>query len=478
MSTGPLPQDPSTGRAADTSPSGAHQPPPGARFMNIVRWVLFGGLTLLALVSLASFIAWKVGQGRTSSTAAASGAALYHCPMHPSYTSKQPGDCPICNMRLEPVHAAATAADHAAGDVPGLATVQIPEERLQLIGVRLARAERGSPGSGAALVGFVTPDETRIKRVQLRVAGWVQDVTMSSTGEHVRAGQPMLSLYSPELYPSEREYLIAGEGAGGNAHDAGAHESSRERLRLLGVPDAEVERLERERKPSSRLSLRSPVTGTVLERNVVEGQYVGADTPLYTVADLSRVWVLVDLYEMDLGRVRAGDRARFTADGVPGREFTGRIDFVYPTVSSETRTLKARLVLDNHAGLLRPGMYGQVHVAARANLGAAALVVPTEAVVNTGEISYVFLARGGGRFEPRRVYTGSGDGSRITVLSGLAEGDTVVASASFLIDSESRLKAAIAGATTAPGQPRGTVPTRRVAIPPVTPGHESHGAPR
>jgi Cu(I)/Ag(I) efflux system membrane fusion protein len=371
-------------------------------------------------------------------------------------------------MKLEPVHAATTTADHAAGDVPGLSTVQIPEERLQLIGVRLARVERGSPGSGAALVGFVTPDETRIKRVQLRVAGWVQDVAMSSTGEHVRAGQPMLSLYSPELYQSEREYLIAsGEGAGGaGAHDAGAHQASRERLRLLGVPDAEVERLERERTPSSRLSLRSPVTGTVLERNVVEGQYVGADTPLYTIADLSRVWVLMDLYEMDLGRVRAGDRARFTADGVPGREFTGRIDFVYPTVSSETRTLKARLVLDNRAGLLRPGMYGQVEVASRAATGAAALVVPAEAVVHTGEISYVFLARGEGRFEPRRVFTGQGDGARMTVLSGLAEGDTVVASASFLIDSESRLKAAIAGATTAPGTPRKGAPT----------AHGSHGS--
>jgi membrane fusion protein, copper/silver efflux system len=153
--------------------------------------------------------------------------------------------------------------------------------------------------------------------------------------------------------------------------------------------------------------------------------------------------VMVDLYEMDLARVHVGDRARFTADGLPGRVFEAAIDFVYPTISSETRTLKARLVLDNAQGLLRPGMYGQVEVAGRR--GASSLVVPSEAVVNTGEYSYVFLARDGGRFDPRRVWTGPGDGDRTVVLKGLAEGDTVVASASFLIDSESRLKAAIAG---------------------------------
>jgi len=185
------------------------------------------------------------------------------------------------------------------------------------------------------------------------------------------------------------------------------------------------------------------VTGTVLERNLVEGQYVGADTPLFTVADLSHVWVLVDLYEMDMGRVRVGDRARFVADGLPGRTFDGAIDFIYPTVSNETRTLKARMSLANADGALRPGMYGQADVASHA--GVPPLVVPSEAVVNTGEVSYVFLARAGGTFEPRRVWTGKDDGDRVVVLSGLADGDTVVASASFLIDSESRLKAAIAG---------------------------------
>ena len=430
----------------DKTPHAVHEPPPGASFMNTVRWVLFGGLLLLAIVSVGSFIAYKMSEGRgPARSKQVAGATIYRCPMHPNYTSDKPGECPICGMNLEQVELTETAT-HAGhdGGVPGLTTVQIPSARTQLIGVRLARAERGGLGEGAPLVGFVSPDETRLRRVQLRVSGWVQNVTMNRTGERVTAGQPMLSIYSPELYQSEQEYLIAmGDGAGVMGHDAGAHDSSRERLRLLGVPDEEVARLERERKPSSKLALRSPVTGTVLERNVVEGQFISADTPLFTVADLSRVWVLVDLYEMDLGRVRVGDRVRFTVDGLPGREFTAAIEFVYPTVSSETRTLKARLSLANPDGLLKPGMYGQVDVAS--HRGGSALIVPSEAVVNTGEYSYVFLARGDGHFEPRRVWTGRGDGDRVTILKGLAEGDTVVASASFLIDSESRLKAAIAG---------------------------------
>jgi Cu(I)/Ag(I) efflux system membrane fusion protein len=435
---------PTSGPGGKPGPS-VHEPPPGAAFMNLVRWVLFGGLTLLALGSIASFVAWRVQSGRPSSASAH--VALYHCPMHPSYTSDKPGDCPICNMKLEPVPTSATTHTGHAGDVPGLAPVQIASTRTQLIGVRTARVTRGSLGDGSPLVGFVAPDESRLRRVQLRVAGWVKDVQVNRTGEVVTAGQPMLSIYSPELYQTEQEYLIT-MGAGASepskpSHEAGAHQSARARLKLLGVPDEELARLDREHTPSSQIALRSPVTGTVLERNVVEGQYVGADTPLMTVADLSRVWVLVDLYEMDLGRVKLGDRARFTADGLPGRTFEADIDFIYPTVSSETRTLKARLSLANPDGVLRPGMYGQVDVSSRR--GASSLVVPAEAVVNTGEISYVFLARGEGHFEPRRVWTGTSDGDHVTVLKGLAEGDTVVSSASFLIDSESRLKAAIAG---------------------------------
>ena len=432
----------------------SHTPPPGAGAMNVARWVLFGGLLLLAVASVGSYVLSLRSPAGASRTQA---QARYYCPMHPTYTSDRPGECPICSMTLEPIPAGGVGGGPtgADGDVPGLTTVHLSPERVQLIGVRTAVVERRPIGARLDLVGFVTPDESRLRRVQIRAAGWVQDLFVSRTGETVRTGQPLLTLYSPELYQSEQEYLIEARAQAlaprdsgatasmpGMSHDAGGAASALTRLTLLGVPSEEIARLSRVPVAIPRLTLRATVNGTVLERNVTQGQYVAADVPLYTIADLSRVWVLADLYEMDFASVRAGDRATFTADALPGRELSGRIEFVYPTVSTETRTLKVRLALDNADGTLRPGMYGRVRVAGR---GGAALTVPGEAVVNTGEHRYVFLARSDGHFEPRMVWTGVQDGDRVQILKGLAVGDTVVASASFLIDSESRLKAAIAG---------------------------------
>ena len=436
-------------RPPEANAPGSHQPPPGAALMNVVRWVLFGFLLLLAGISVTSYVLSR--RAGPPAKQAAAKKIVYQCPMHPSYTSDKPGECPICGMTLEPVtvgggHAAAAQQE---GDVPGLTSVTISPERIQTSGVRTAIVRRSSLGGQLELVGFVTPDESRIKRVQIRTSGWIRQLYVNQTGAPVRVGQPLLSIYSPELFQTEQEFLIErGAPADSMMMPAGASHAAAERLSLLGVPEAEIRRLEKEGSPSTQLVLRSPVNGTVLERGVVEGQYVGADTPLLTVADLSRIWVMADLYEMDFTRVRVGDRAIFRADALPGRSFAGRVEFVYPTVSNETRTLKARLVLDNTAGVLRPGMYGRVTVSGR---GGAALSVPSEAVVNTGEHSYVFLAHAGGRFEPRMVWTGLPEGDRVQVLRGVAEGDTVVSSASFLIDSESRLKAEVAGMGAQPG---------------------------
>lgn len=426
-------------------------PPRGARTMNMLRWALFAGLLVLAAVSIGSYV---VSMRQASSSSGAARQAKFYCPMHPTYTSDQPGECPICSMTLEPIPTGGIATDDSAsaGDVPGLTSVHISPERIQMIGVRTAIVEQRPVGARLDLVGFVTPDESRLHRVQIRVAGWVQELFVNRTGETLKAGQPLLALYSPELYQSEQEYLIearaqvqsdtARAGMAAMDHDAGGAAAALTRLTLLGVPQEEIQRLRRVPVALPRLTLRSTVNGTVLERNVTQGQYVSADTPLFTLADLSRVWVLADLYEMDFGRVRTNDRATFTADALPGRELSGRIEFIYPTVSSETRTLKIRLSLENTDGVLKPGMYGRVRVVGR---GGSALVVPGESVVNTGEHQYVFLARSDGHFEPRMVWTGTQDGDRVQILKGLAVGDTVVSSASFLIDSESRLRAAIAG---------------------------------
>lgn len=440
-----------SGPVPPAEPPPVHTPPRGAHAMNVLRWVLFGGLLLLAVVSVGSYVVWR----QQTATSGVRKEARYYCPMHPTYTSDRKGECPICGMTLEPIPpggvGAASTAD--AGDVPGLTSVHISPERVQTIGVRTAIVEKRPVGGSLDLVGFVTPDESRLKRVQIRVAGWIQELFVNRTGETVTVGQPLLTIYSPELYQSEQEYLIEARARAesdtattgshaGLAHDADGAASALTRLKLLGIPDEEIQRLSRVPVAIPRLTLRSSVNGTVLERNVTQGQYVTADVPLFTIADLSRVWVLADLYEMDIGRVRVGDRTAFTVDAFPGRQFAGRIEFIYPTVSSETRTLKVRVSLDNSGAVLKPGMYGRVRVAGR---GGSALVVPGEAVVNTGEHKYVFLARADGHFEPRMVWTGVQDGDRVQILKGLAAGDTVVTSASFLIDSESRLKAAIAG---------------------------------
>jgi len=435
-------------------PGALHEAPRGARAMNALRWVLFAGLLALAAVSVAT---WAIS--RRGGATAQQAQARYHCPMHPSYTSDRPGECPICGMSLEPIPADyGTGAAADTSDVPGLAAVQLSPERIQLIGVRTAVAERSAVGGRLELVGFVTPDESRFHRVQIRLTGWVERIHVEQAGAPVRAGEPLVTIQSPELFQTEQEYVIE-RGAGGQdpgagaathdsgargaaSHDSGALAAVRQRLQSLGVPADEIERLERERTASTRLMLRAPISGTVLEKNVVDGQYVGPDTPLFTLADLSRVWVLADVYAIDVARVAVGDRATFITDAVPDRSFAGRVDFVYPTISPETRTLKVRVTLDNPGGVLRPGSYGRVLVAGRAG---SALTVPAEAVIRTGDQHYVFLARAGGRFEPRGVVVGPQQGDRVAVLEGLAAGDTVVASASFLIDSESRLKAAIAG---------------------------------
>ncbi len=431
--------------------SGLHAPPPGAGAMNVLRWVMFGGLLLVAVIAGA---AWFNSRAPRAGSATTTGVAKFHCPMHPTYTSDRPGECPICGMTLEPIPPGTPGgiAPEGVGDVPGLTTVHLTTERIQMIGVRTARVEARALGSGAELVGFITPDESRLRRVQLRVAGWVERLHVNRTGEAVRAGAPLVTIYSPELFQSEQEFLIEtsaphamrDSSAANTAmdHEAPGPAAARERMKLFGVPDAEIRRLERERKASTRLTLPSPVSGTVLERTVTEGQSVGPDTPLMTIADLSRVWVVADVYEMDLGRVRLGDVARFTADALPGRAFQARVEFLYPTVSGETRTIKVRFTLDNRDGALRPGMYGRVMIAHR---GGAVPSVPAEALVRAGEHNYVFLARAGGTFEPRAVDIGLDDGDYVQILRGVAVGDTVVASASFLIDSESRLKAAISG---------------------------------
>lgn len=478
-------------------PEGEEEAPPLTRTMSVVRWIMFGGMCVFALVMVLGYF------GMTPWAADGGAGAQYHCPMHPTYVSNQPGDCPICGMSLVPIgDKSGDAASMDMGDdgdawmndtqathgqygcpmdpevvsdsagrcpvcrmflvqvdsvkarqasmrvtesnVPGLVPVMLAPQRVQLIGLKTARAERRPVADPLRLVGYVTPDETRIAEIQVRAAGWIQELYVNETGQKVGKGEPLLSLYSPELYQAWQDYQVARKAelltsdSTLKAIKREVTEASLRRLRFFGLTDTDIEQ---GGTSGSNLTIRSPFSGYVLAKSVQAGQYIGPGQSLLTVADLSTVWVLAEVYERDMGRVDVGDSATISVSGVESM-LNGRVSFIYPTVSADTRTTRFRLEVSNHSMALRPGMYADVAVAKDAS---ATLAVPADAVLDGGETQYVFVVHEGSHFVPRTVTLGVRGDDWVEVVSGIMEGSEVVTSANFLIDSESRLQAAISG---------------------------------
>ena len=489
-------------------PEGEEKAPPYTATMAIVRWVILGGMTLFAVVMLLNYF------GLTPWSGGPAAVVQYHCPMHPTYISNQPGECPICGMTLVPVSGAGadsgkgTMADsaHDAGmppheaqpgqyvcpmhpeiisdqpgrcpkcgmylervpgetqpaglhegqghadasgaSVSGLVPVTIEPQRLQLIGVRTGTVSRRALDGGLRLLGFVTPDETRLTSVHVRFSGWVRELTVDQTGQIVAADQKLLSVYSQELYQAEQDYLLARQALQSTTDpDLRAlrqqmFDASRRRLDLLGIPAEERLRLDTEGQPGAETWIRSPSAGVVLEKTVLPGQFIGPDQNLFTLADLSRVWVLADVYERDLAHIRVGQKVRMTTAAYAGETFIGSIGFIYPSVSEDTRTLKVRIEFANADRRLKPGLYAEIDLAGE---GQAVLAVPSDAVMDEGSRQYAFVVHGDTHFEPRLLNLGRRSDDYVEVLSGLSEGEQVVTSANFLIDAESRLKAAMTG---------------------------------
>jgi Cu(I)/Ag(I) efflux system membrane fusion protein len=470
--------------------------------MAVVRWLL---VAVMAVVAAASLL-HHAGSSRSAGGGKA-GAALYYCPMHPQIVQDHPGECPICNMTLVPRPAGpvkpsstmqpATASDAGASGryycpmhpwitsddpnakcdlcggmklvprptdasapaLPGLVPVDIPLDRVQKIGVRTARVSRQAVASELRTIGAVEASERGLAQISPRFSGWIEELLVPETGQRVKRGQVLATIYSPELLQAQQELLTAIGWSGGRGHGGGAGAphgqlgapeglvaDARQRLELLGVSPQEIDAIARSGKPRRALPLRSPVDGHVIEKRALPGMSVTAGTPLFQIADLSTVWVMADVYESDLRRVRVGQPARFEVNAYPGERFAGKVQFVYPTLDPGSRTLRVRLEFRNRRGpgglQLRPGMYGNVTFDLP---GTTALLVPAEAVVDTGDVQYVFVAREGGRFEPRRVKLGARGDHGFEVTEGLTEGEVVVTTANFLIDSESRLRAAIEG---------------------------------
>ena len=407
----------------------------------------------------------------------------YTCPMHPTIVSDHPGDCPICGMALvkvgagtserkvafyrSPMDAKQTSPvprkdemgmeylpvyeDEAGGGatpVEGLATISIDPQRQQLIGLRTAEASRGPVGSSWKTVGKVAVDETNVHHVNFKVGGFVDTVYVDYVGKAVRRGEPLFSIYSPDLLSVQQEYLLAlrtrkALSGGGVAAGAGDDlvESARERLRLWDIPDSEVERLEATGKPTKALTIHSPMSGVVTKKDIVMGHRLNEGDMPYEITDLSRVWVLADAYETDLSRIRLGMPATLSLQAFPSRIFKGKVIFIDPILDPRTRTAKVRIEFPNPRRELKPEMFGEVTLQTEKREG---LRIPADAVIDSGTKKVVFVALGDGKLQPREVQVGPVTGEAVEVLSGLAAGEKVVTRANFLVDSESRLRASLA----------------------------------
>ena len=389
-----------------------------------------------SFVSLVVFIALALSD---FSSHAAEAKKLYTCGMHPQVIQDHPGNCPICGMKLTPIKNGAGA--EAAASSSAIAVDAATQQNMNL---RTAEVVRGPLNKTIRTVGTIDYNETTLADVTTKFKGWIEKLNVDATGQLVHRGEPLFEIYSPELYNAQSEFLLA-LNSGSATNDPGAaflRESAMNKLKYFDVPDAQIAELEKTRKLTKTLPVVAPVSGFVIEKNVVSGQMVDAGMKLYRIADLGIVWVIAQVYEQDLAFVQLGQEAVVKVASLPDREFRGRVTFVYPTVDEKTRTAKVRLEFENPGYFLKPGMFvsAQLH----AELAESAVLVPEAAVLRSGARNTVFVALDGGKFEARNVVLGvEAENAMIQVISGLSAGERVVTSGQFLLDSESQLREAI-----------------------------------
>jgi RND family efflux transporter MFP subunit len=415
-----------------------------------------------------------------SSAAGAKEEQLYTCGMHPQVIEHKPGNCPICGMKLTPVRKQAgpkaPAAEHKvkyykstmnpgevspgpAKDSMGMDMVPVYEDdasaaessaitidpvTMQNMNLRTGMVTRGPLRRVVRTVGAVDFDETALTDVTTKFKGWIEKLYVDSTGQQVHRGDPLFDIYSPELYSAQVEYLLALNqptnltGTGSQALQS----SALAKLKFLDIPDEQIVQIRQDGQARKTLRINAPRDGIVAEKMVVAGQMVEAGMKLYRLADLGTVWVQSQIYEQDLPIVRLGQEATVSLSYLPDRKFRGRVTYIYPTVDDKTRTAKVRMEFHNPGYFLKPGMFATVELAAE--LSSSALLVPDSAVLRSGEKNTVFVALEGGKFEPRTVGLGlRAEGNFYQVLSGLSDGERVVTSGQFLLDSESQLREAI-----------------------------------
>ncbi|TPW08167.1 MAG: Cu(I)/Ag(I) efflux system membrane protein CusB [bacterium] len=378
---------------------------------------------------------------------------MYHCPMHPTYVSDRPADCPICNMRMVPIPGSDGApvdtnttpdagsktpgAPPPAGSLDDHAVVHIDPAMAATSGIVTTEVDYGKLTHSFTAVGDVAADEARVRSVEARTGGWVRFLHVAATGRHVSTGEPMLVIESPDMLAAQQEYVAAANAldrvGSGAAVDLRANlealvASARGRLELFGLPKDAIDDLVRTRQPLARIPILAPISGTVTTKNVVEGDRVEPGMTLYTISDLSRIWIEARVFESDLPRIAIGQAALIRLG---------------PSVDAATRALVVRLAVANDDARLRPGQYVDISFEESAETG---LVAPASAILDTGIRKLAFVHRADDHYEPRVVTVGRASDGMVAVLSGLSPGEHVVSQAAFLVDSESRLAASLAKA--------------------------------
>jgi membrane fusion protein, copper/silver efflux system len=501
----PTPESPTFENATPRSPGPTPRSP--RRLLSAgVLLVVAAGSAALGVGGSVIFHHHKDG-GDNGAASPAAAQERWQCPMHPSVVQDHPGDCPICGMKLVKVAATPPASGGAQGaagpqaasgappakkgerkiafyrnpmgtgetspvprkdsmgmdfipvyedelngsaaaPVNGLAAVDVDPARQQLIGLRTAPVEEGAVGGAWRTSGRVAVDEGRVHHVNLKVGGFITHAQVQFVGQAVKKGDPLFSLYSPELLAAEDEYLLAlrtrdqlRKGGADAAQGEDLVAAARRKLELWDVPEQELRRIEQTGQPVKDFTFYAPHAGIVTKRDALPGMRVNAGDMPIEMVDLSRVWVLADVYESELSHVSLGMPATLTLKAYPNRTFRGRVAFIAPVLNPATRTVTVRLEFPNPTGELKPEMFGEAVLQGEKRKG---LRIPTDAVIDSGTEKVVFVTLGDGKFQPRQVQLGETDGDHVEVVKGLSAGEQVVTRANFLIDSESRLKASLA----------------------------------
>jgi RND family efflux transporter MFP subunit len=447
--------------------------------MKLKLKLILTGMLLLATVGLGVFAADNSGKpDSTNAIAPSSGKTLYTCGMHPWIIQDHPGNCPICGMKLEPVHKTAGANATAsatrkilyykstmmpgetspkpAKDSMGMdmvpvysdqaaaassSTIAIDPATIQMMNIQTTEIERGPLRRTIRTVGTIDYNETALADVTTKFKGWIEKLDVDATGQLVMKGDPLFEIYSPELYSAEAEYLAV-LGTNSDASATALHAAALDKLKFFDISDAQIAALGKSGSPKKTLEILAPADGFVIEKNVVQGQMVDAGMTLYRLADLGIVWVYAQVYEQDLPFVQLGQEATVRLSSLPDREFRGRVTYIYPNVDEKTRTARVRLEFENPGYFLKPGMFVSAQIVSE--LKPSVLLVPDSAVLRSGEKNTVFVALAGGKFDPRTVVLGlEAEHDQYEVLSGLRAGDRVVTSGQFMLDSESQLREAI-----------------------------------